>query len=122
MDVPANESIYKIPVKLRRRILSLIVLSSVALTLLSFLWLRAEERQFIKTDFTRIAEGRFASLERAVEQRLLKLRSLAVVHQSLGKIERKRFSAIIQNLDFDLEEIRSVGWIPKVPNAHRLAF
>jgi signal transduction histidine kinase len=122
MDSHAKEPLQKSSVKSRRRILSLIAISSVALTLLTFLWLRAEERQFIQTDFTRVAEGRLASLSLAIEQKLLKLRSLAVVHQSLGKIERKRFPEIIQNLDFDTERIRSIGWLPKVPGAHRLTF
>ena len=122
MDSHAKQLPQKISVNHRQRILSLLVLSSVALTLFAFLWLRAEERQFIQTDFTRVAEGRFASLERAIEQRLLKLKSLAVVHQSLGKVERKRFPEIIQNLDFDIEEIRSVGWIQKVSGEQRLTF
>ena len=122
MGLHTKEPIQKTPTKHWRRILSLIALTSVALTLLIFFWLRAEERQFIRTDFARVAEGRLSTLERALEQKLLRLRSLAVVHQSLGKIERKRFPQIIQNLDFDLENILSIGWIPKVQGEHRSMF
>ena len=122
MGLHTKEPIQKTPTKHWRRILSLIALTSVALTLLIFFWLRAEERQFIRTDFARVAEGRLSTLERALEQKLLRLRSLAVVHQSLGKIERKRFPQIIQSLDFDLENILSIGWIPKVQGEHRSMF
>ena len=122
MGLHTKEPIQKTPAKHWRRILSLIALTSVALTLLIFFWLRAEERQFIRTDFARVAEGRLSTLERALEQKLLRLRSLAVVHQSLGKIERKRFPQIIQSLDFDLENILSIGWIPKVQGEHRSMF
>ena len=122
MVLHTKETIQRTPAKHWRRVLSLIALTSVALTLLIFFWLRAEERQFIRTDFARVAEGRLSTLERALEQKLLRLRSLAVVHQSLGKIERKRFPQIIQSLDFDLEKIRSIGWIPKVQGEHRSMF
>ena len=122
MVLHTKEPTQRTPAKHWRRVLSLIALTSVALTLLIFFWLRAEERQFIRTDFARVAEGRLSTLERALEQKLLRLRSLAVVHQSLGKIERKRFPQIIQSLDFDLEKIRSIGWIPKVQGEHRSMF
>jgi signal transduction histidine kinase len=122
MGLHTKEPIQKTPTKHWRRILSFIALTSVALTLLIFFWLRAEERQFIRTDFARVAEGRLSTLERALEQKLLRLRSLAVVHQSSGKIKRKRFPQIIQNLDFDLENILSIGWIPKVQGEHRSMF
>jgi signal transduction histidine kinase len=122
MVLHTKEPTQRTPAKHWRRVLSLIALTSVALTLLIFFWLRAEERQFIRTDFARVAEGRLSTLERALEQKLLRLRSLAVVHQSLGKIERQRFPQIIQSLDFDLEKIRSIGWIPKVQGEHRSMF
>ena len=112
----------KAPANHRRRVLSLIALTSVALTLLIFFLIRAEERQFIQTDFTRVAEGRLSALERAIEQKLLKLRSLAVVHQNLGKIERKRLPQVIRVLDFELDKIRSIGWIPKVKGENRPTF
>ena len=122
MDFPTKEPFQKSPIKHRRKILSLIVLVSIVLTLLSFFWLRAEEQQFIQTDFNRVAEGRLASLELALEQKFLKLRSLAVVHQSLGKIERKSFPEVIQRLNLDVERIRSIGWIPKVLSENRQMF
>ena len=122
MDLDTTGPLQKTPVKYRRRVLSLIALTSVALTLLIFFWLRAEERQFVQTDFTRVAEGRLSTLERTLEQKLLKLRSLAVVHQNLGKIERKRLSKVIQDLDFELDKIRTIGWIPMVQGEHRSTF
>jgi signal transduction histidine kinase len=124
MTVPSSgpSPVKKPSIKYFHRGLSLFVFTSIALSLLSFLWLKNEENQLIESDFSRIAESRLASLEQAVEQKLLKLRSLAVLHETMGSIDRNAFPKIIEQLDFDLGRIRTVGWIPRVTIAERIAF
>lgn len=108
--------------KHRWAILVLVAVLSLSLTLLSFFWLKEEEKALVQLDFARAAEGRLAAMEQAIERKFLKLRSLAVLHQSLGEIGRREFPDIIRRFAFDLDQVRTIGWIPRVSGDKRQDF
>ena len=102
------------PARQRRRILIAVTLSVAIMSWFAFFWIKERDQRLVATEFSYLAQERLSSLDRALENKVLKLRSLAVLHEEKSGISWNEFPDIVQRIGFDMGRIRSIGWIPRI--------
>lgn len=108
----------------RRWVLTLVALLGVAMSSISGVYLRQRQEEMLASEFKIDVQDRVTSIQREMEERVLRLGGLAGLFAASQKVEPQEFDRYIDEVfgPQDRAGLITVGWAEHVTHAQRASF
>jgi signal transduction histidine kinase len=100
----------------------LVICIGIVLTIAAYLVLLDAERQQIRAEFKRAAEGCVAEIQEEVDSRLVVLQAIRGLYRASESVDREEFREFVGPVFNSLDGFRALVWMPRVAKADRVTF